>query len=327
MLRSSVFVVFRLPPAQTSSLRHFAQTTMLLLPYINRRGFFFVSLLIVLLSACTRPQADASVRRYELKGTIVSFDKGQRQVVIAHEEVPGLMAGMTMGFTLKEASAYDVMRRGDRIQATLFVAGERSWLEDPIITQAVASASNPLTSATAAEPQPGALVPDVTLTNQDGRRITLQQYRGRALLITFIYTRCPLPDFCTRMSTNFAALDRALQSEPDLARATHLLSVTLDPAYDTPKVLRSYGAAHTENYDQEKFERWELATGQPEEIKRLAQFGGLTYMQEAEQIVHSLRTILVAPDGKLVKIYRGNEWKPEDVLKDLRLLHEGKVVS
>jgi protein SCO1 len=297
-----------------------------LLPYINRRGFLFVSLLSVLLSACTRPQTDAGARHYELKGIIVSFDKGQRQVVIAHEDVPGLMAGMTMGFTLKEDSAYDVMRPGDRIQATLVVAGERSWLEDPIITQAVlGTGSAPIMAAT--EPQPGALVPDFTLTNQDGRRITLQQYRGRALLITFIYTRCPLPDFCTRMSTNFAALDRALQSDPDLARSTHLLSITLDPAYDTPKVLRSYGAAHTENYDQEKFERWELATGQPEEIKRLAQFCGLTYMQEADQIVHSLRTVLVAPDGKLVKIYRGNEWKPEDVLNDLRWLYEGKAVS
>ena len=236
------------------------------------------------------------------------------------------MTAMTMGFTLKEDSAYDVMRPGDRIQATLVVAGERSWLEDPIITQAVlGTGSAPSTAA--AEPQPGALVPDFTLTNQDGRRITLQQYRGRALLITFIYTRCPLPDFCTRMSTNFAALDRALQSEPDLARATHLLSITLDPAYDTPKVLRSYGAAHTENYDQEKFVRWELATGQPEEIKRLAQFCGLTYVQEADQIVHSLRTVLVAPDGKLVKIYRGNEWQPADVLNDLRLLRAGKQVS
>jgi protein SCO1/2 len=283
--------------------------------------------LVSLLSACTPARNDAQARRYELKGTIVSFDKGQQQVVITHEDVPGLMEGMTMGFTLREPTAYDVMRPGDHIQATLVVSGARSWLENPIITQVVAGADAVPAAASTVEPQPGAPVPDFTLTNQDGKRITLQKYRGRALLLTFIYTRCPLPDYCPRMSTNFAALDRALQHEPDLGSYAHLLSVTLDPAYDTPKVLRSYGAAYTENYTDEKFERWELATGQPEEIKRLAQFCGLTYVQQADQIVHSLRTVLISPDGKLVKIYRGNEWKPEDVLNDLRLLRDGKQVS
>src|SRR5918911_777853 len=289
-----------------------------------RLRVFCLAVLAALLLACARPESEPPGRRYELKGTIVSFDKGQRQVVISHEDVPGLMAGMTMGFTLKEAAAYDVMKPGDHIQATLVVAGDRSWLEDPVLPRPAPAAGSGVAPAGAAEPQPGATVPDFALTNQDGKPISLQTFRGRALLITFIYTRCPLPDFCTRMSTNFAALDRALRDDAELRQYARLLSVTLDPAYDTPKVLRSYGAAHTENYEQEKFERWELATGRPEEIKRLAQFFGLTYMQESDQIVHSLRTALVSPEGKLVKTYRGNEWKPEDVLRDLRLLREGK---
>ncbi|HEX8178477.1 MAG TPA: SCO family protein [Pyrinomonadaceae bacterium] len=257
----------------------------------------------------------------------MSFDKGQRQVVISHEDVPGLMAGMTMGFTLKDETAYEVMRPGDRIQATLVVAGERSWLEDPAITQATPAAGSTLAPAATAEPQPGAPVPDFALTNQDGQPINLQHYHGRALVVTFIYTRCPLPDFCTRMSTNFAALNRAIQADAELQPFAHLLSITLDPAFDTPKVLRSYGAAHTENFAQEKFEHWELATGRPEEIKQLAQFFGLTYMQESDQIIHSLRTALVSPEGKLVKVYRGNEWQPADVLRDLHLLRAGKQVS
>jgi protein SCO1 len=289
--------------------------------------FLCVAVLTLLSFACAGSKGKEQARRYQLKGTIVSVDKPHKQVVIAHGAIEGLMEGMTMPYTLKDDSAFAVMRPGDQIQATLVVTGERSWLEDPIITQTPQAAAGAPTPVASAEPQPGALVPDFTLTNQDGKRITLQQYRGQDLLITFIYTRCPLPDFCTRMNTNFAALNRALQNDPDLKQRAHLLSITLDPAYDTPTVLRSYGAAHTENYEQEKFAQWELATGQPEEIKRLAQFFGLTYMQEGDQIVHSLRTALIGPDGKLVKIYRGNEWKPEDVLADLRLLREGKQIA
>ncbi len=283
-----------------------------------------LTLVAALSFACARTQSEPQGQRYELKGIIISFDKGQRQVIIQHQAVQGLMEGMTMGFTLKDESAYDVMRPGDQIQATLVVAGARSWLENPIITQTTLAAGNTLSPAVTAEPQPGTPFPDFTLTNQDGQRITLQQYRGRALLVTFIYTRCPLPDYCTRMSTNFAALARALQNDPALRQSAHLLSITLDPAYDTPKVLRSYGAAHTEQYEQEKFEQWELATGQPAEIKRLALFCGLTYMQDGDQIIHALRTALIAPDGRLVKIYRENTWKPDDVLSDLRSLRAAK---
>ncbi len=180
------------------------------------RQLLIVVLLAVVMSACARPQPEAQGQHYELKGTIVSFDKGQRQVVITHEDIPGLMEGMTMGFTLKEDAAFDVLRPGDKIQATLVVAGDRSWLQDPIITQATPAAGQTLTPDAAAEPQLGTQVPDVKLTNQDGKPISLQQFRGRALLLTFIYTRCPLPDYCTRMSTNFAALNRALQGEAEL---------------------------------------------------------------------------------------------------------------
>lgn len=284
-----------------------------------------LTLIATLALACARTQRETEGQRYELKGVIVSFDKGQQQVVIQHQAVPGLMEGMTMGFTLKDQSSYDVMRVGDQIQATLVVTGDRSWLENPIITQATPAVGNTLTPALNPEPQPGAVFPNFILTNQDGKRITLQQYRGRALLVTFIYTRCPLPDYCTRMSTNFAAIARALKDDSELGQYVHLLSITLDPVYDTPQVLRSYGAAHTENYTQEKFAQWELATGQPAEIKRLAQFCGLTYMQDGDQIIHGLRTALIGPDGKLIKIYRGNEWKPDEVVSDLHLLKVSRL--
>lgn len=280
------------------------------------------TIVCALLAGCSPAPDESRAQRYELKGKIVSFNKAQRQVVVQHEEVPGFMEAMTMPFTLREDSAFDVMRAGDTIQATLVVDDERTRLENPIITQAIPSAAaatgTPADGPT--EPEIGATPPGATLVNQDGKQINLQQYRGRALVLTFIYTRCPLPDYCTLMSNNFAAINRELNKSPELRDGARLLSITLDPAYDTPQVLRSYGAAHTENYQGEKFETWEFATGEPEEIRRMANFFGLLYKQEGAQVDHSLRTAVIAPDGKLYKLYRGNEWKPAEVLDDLRAL-------
>lgn len=275
--------------------------------------------------ACSTPPPDPNRgQRYELRGKIVSFNKAQQQVVIEHEAVPDFMDAMTMPFTLKEDSAYDVMRAGDSIQATLVVDAERTRLENPVITQAIPAAAGSAPKATPneglAEPEIGASVPALSLVNQDGKQINLQQYRGRALVLTFIYTRCPLPDYCTLMSNNFAAIARELKASPELGASAHLLSITLDPAHDTPKVLRSYGAAHTENYQNENFSQWEFATGTPEEIQRAANFFGMSYKQDGDQITHALRTAVIAPDGKLYKMYRGNDWKPADVVRDLREL-------
>jgi len=291
----------------------------------NKVYFRLILIASALMHGCSPPPPDQNRgQRYELKGKIVSFNKAQQQVVVQHETIPGFMEAMTMPFTLKEDSAYDVMRAGDRIQATLVVDDERTRLENPIITQAVEGTAIETPAAGLAEPQPGATIPDATLVNQDGKPLSLQGYRGRALVITFIYTRCPLPDYCTLMGNNFAEINRELSKSPELSAGAHLLSITLDPGYDTPKVLRSYGAAHTENYQGENFERWEFATGKPEEIQRIANFFGLSYKQEGKEIIHSLRTAVIAPDGKLYKMYRGNEWKPAEVLNDLRELQSRK---
>jgi protein SCO1/2 len=289
---------------------------------------YLISLLLLLVTcACERGDDSANAKRYEMRGTIVSFNKAQEQVVISHEEIKGYMEAMTMPYTLREPTAFDVMKAGDKIQTTLVVDGDRSWIENPSITHVdvdPSAAPAPSSSTQPREPQAGDEAPDVALTNQDGKKIRLNDYRGRALGVTFIYTRCPLPDFCTLMSNNFAKIDRALAQDAELAKSAHLLSVSIDPQYDTPKVLRSYGAAHTEKFADEKFERWELASGDAEEVRRLASFFGLVYAPDGAQIVHSLRTGVIAPDGKLYKIYRGNEWKPEEVLADFRALANAK---
>jgi protein SCO1/2 len=142
------------------------------------------------------------------------------------------------------------------------------------------------------------------------------------LLVTFIYTRCPAPEYCSLMSANFSVIDKELQKDAELYKKTHLLTISFDPAYDTPKVLRSYGASATGNYDKETFAHWEFTTGDAEEVKRMAEFFGFTYLPDKDQFVHSLQTALIGPDGKLVKLYSGNEWKPSEVIGDIRMVFE-----
>ncbi|MGH9753685.1 MAG: SCO family protein [Blastocatellia bacterium] len=283
------------------------------------------SLLIfgLIVSACSStsksPEASSAAQRYEVKGKVISADKADHKVTIAHEEIKGYMEAMTMPFTLLDDWVYPELKPGAEIQATLVVDQGRSWLENPVVSNVVDPNLVNKSEESGVEPAAGTETPDFTLVNQDGKKIRFKQYRGKALIMTFIYTRCPLPDYCPLMTQNFTAINRELQNNAALRDKTHLLSVTVDPDYDKPKVLREYGARHTGS-DKDGFKRWEFATGSPDQIKSVAQFFGLNYWQEKDQIIHGLRTAIIAPDGKIVKVYRGNDWKPEDVVKDLEKL-------
>lgn len=294
------------------------------LTLLTRSARAFVSIILLLLCAAIpacQPPKTVEGKRYELKGKVVSVDRAQQRVTIAHEEIRGYMEAMTMPFTLKDTAIIRDISPNDSIQATLVVAEDSSWLEDIAITKPATRLSD-AGKATASEAKPGDSLPDFSLINQDGKHIRLAQYKGKALLLTFIYTRCPLPEYCTLMSENFAQIEKELQKDARLYDRTHLLSISIDPEYDKPKVLRSYGAAHTGNYARETFTHWEFASGTKDEVKAVAQFFGLTYYPEQDQITHSLRTAIIAPDGKVYKVYSGNEWKPEEAVSDLRALKQ-----
>jgi protein SCO1/2 len=275
-----------------------------------------VALLICIsvVTSCKRHNS-GNEKRFDLKGTVVSVEPEKNLVTISHEEVKDYMPAMTMPFSLRDDYYLQILAAGDQINATLVVDGPHSWLENVMITR---ESVDPSATTGIPEPKEGDEVPDFTLVNQDGKDIRLSNFRGKALLLTFIYTRCPIPEYCDLMSNNFAKIDHQLQQQSDVYGKTHLLSITIDPEYDTPKVLRSYGAAHTERYEAETFEHWDFATGTKDQIKGIAQFFGLRYFQASDQIVHSLRTVIMSPDGKVVKIYRDNEWKPEEVVSELQ---------
>ncbi|CAN5818604.1 SCO family protein [soil metagenome] len=280
-----------------------------------------VSLLLLIallaLAGCRRDNSNA--KHYELKGKVLTVEKDKHLVTVSHEEIKGFMDAMTMPFTVRDEWVFDQAGAGDQITATLVVDGAESWLENVVI---IKSNAEPGIKASpgAVGANTGDEVPDFALVNQDNEPIRTGQYKGKALLLTFIYTRCPIPEYCTLMSNNFSSVERELQKQPELHRKTRLLSISIDPSYDTPAVLRSYGASHTGRFGDETFSHWAFATGTREQVKEVAQFFGLQYYPEKDQILHGLRTAIIAPNGKVHKVYRGNEWKPEEVLKDIEII-------
>ncbi len=283
--------------------------------------FFFLLLTsVTLLSgiAC-KQKPKAEYRRYEITGRVVSVDKQAGQVMLAHEEIPGFMKAMTMGFKIKDQWALEAVSPGDRLSGVLVVDPEGAYIETPVITKGGGSQPEPSTSSIR-DPQVGDKLPDLPLVNQAGKKIHLGQFSGRPLMLTFIYSRCPLPDYCIRMSNNFAGTAKVLkQDDPQLYGKLQILSVSIDPEYDKPDVLRKYAKTYAGDVDP-KLEHWMFATGTPDQVKKVADFFGLAYEPQSGQILHALRTAIIDKDGKIAFLYRGNQWKPEDAVRDLKSL-------
>src|SRR5271157_595161 len=253
-------------------------------------------------------------KRYELQGRVVAVDSGTREITVAHQDIPGLMSGMTMPFLVARNQdwIFGKIGPGDHIHATL-VMTDRAELQDISFTKGSDTASDGTSNLRI--PEPGDDVPDFALVNQSGRTIHLDQFRGKPLLLTFIYTRCPVPDFCLLMSNNFSEVLKQLQKSPEAFEKTQLLCISIDPDYDKPSVLHSYGKRYVGDVDPD-FQHWQFASGSSEEVRKAADFFGLSYSQKQGQIVHTLQTVLIGSDGKIVKVYTGNQWKPAEVAAD-----------
>jgi protein SCO1/2 len=259
-----------------------------------------------LLTACGPPE-----QRYELKGRVTAVDVEGGNVTVSHGAIPGLMDAMTMPFPVLRRRILASAQVGDDIQATLVVKGNSHWLEDVVLSRRLAEADD-----VPKGPEIGSEVPDIELVNQDAEPVRLSDFRGKGLLITFIYTRCPLADFCPRMTNHFSAIEEALASQPRLYANTHLLTVSFDPDFDTPELLRKF-ALQQPAVSEETLSHWTFATATQENLGTIASYLGLTYQEADDQIVHNLRTAFIAPDGTLAELYTGNAWTPEDILTDV----------
>lgn len=280
-----------------------------------------VSLSIALLS-CSKPEQKATdLVTFPLRGEVVAIDSAKHKLMVAHEEIPNYMDAMTMPFNVKNLELLKSVRIGDSIQAILAVSRTESWIETLTVTGKGEPPTTRLTEETilARMFKEGEPLPTVELTNQNGKRIHFSDFRGKAVAFTFIYTRCPLPDFCIRMSNYFARIQKLLRMDESLNGKWHLISISFDPKFDTPRVLKSYGQSYRAD-----FATWDFVTADQATITKLTDGLGLSLSDdEGGLIAHNLRTVLLDRDGMIVKVINGNEWKPEELVDAVKkVVHE-----
>lgn len=257
---------------------------------------------------------------YKLRGKVVSTNAATGEVTLNHEAIPGFMDAMTMPYKLKDPVIVNELHPGDVLTADVLVSqgDDAEVLLDHIVVVAQGKADY-RPAIMYHVPAPGDPVPDFKLRNQEGRLIHLNQFRGKDLLITFIYTRCPLPNFCPLVTRNFAVIDRKLTSNPALKGKTHLLCVSFDPEHDTPERLKAYGEQYIGDDARMAFANFDFAVPDKAVLSEMAKYFDLGITPGPDQtITHTLSTTLIGRDGKVVKFYPGNEWTPDQVVNDVK---------
>lgn len=271
-------------------------------------------MLAALLLACATA-ACSKEREYELRGQVLAVDTARRELTVKHEDIRGFMPGMTMPFRVEDAPAMASAKPGDLIRATLVVEDAAGYLKNVTTT-----GSAPLAEAPPAPRmdllQPGEAVPDAAFVDSTGAARRLSDWRGKAIAVTFIYTRCPVPNFCPLMDRHFGEVQRTLLEDAQLAARAHLVSISFDPAYDTPTVL----AAHAKKAGADP-RTWTMLTGERKEVDAFGSRLGVSIIPDeasAPEIVHNLRTAVIDPEGRLVKIFNGGDWTPGELLDALK---------
>ena len=258
-----------------------------------------------------------SPKTFTLTGRVVSKQPATQQLIVDNDDIPGFMPAMTMPYDVKDPEGFGRAQTSDIIRADVIVApGNKFWLERIIVTGKGA----PRASGDAGASHVlmiGEKVPDVPMINQDGKTIYFGQFKGEAILLTFIYTRCPFPDFCPLLSSRFAAIQTELVKNAEEYKRTHLISISLDPNYDRPAVLRDYGLKYI-GHDPAGFQHWDFVSTTPEDLRKLVADFGLDYAEQNSKISHSLDTVLLAADGTVAEMWPGNEWQPSEVLEFMR---------
>jgi protein SCO1 len=254
-------------------------------------------------------------QKFQAEGLVLGVDKAQQTVTISHDSIPGFMDAMVMPFHARERKEIENLRPGTMVGFTLVVGKTSSYISginvhpyhsaerDPqqnVRLKALDEAMHAKSSA-APEIEPGKPVPDFTLADQNNRPAQLSGFKGQVVAITFIYTRCPLPDYCLRMSNNFARLARRFKDR--LGRDVTLLSITFDPEHDRPEVLLRYSATWKPDPNG-----WRFLTGTLSTVKQVSGMFGMNFWQDEGLLTHSLHTVVIDREGKLVANLEGNHF-------------------
>ena len=266
------------------------------------------------------PIVPSTQQVFQVNGTITQLQPAEKSVRIRHETIPGYMDAMTMSFDVKDTNELAGLAGGDAVAFRLTVTDKDGWVDQikklsaPPRTNTLPT-SGPFRFVREVEPlSVGDALPDYHFTNQLGQAVSLHEFRGQALAITFIFTRCPYPTFCPLMSNNFRAVQEALLKTPNAPTNWHLLTLTFDPLWDTPARLKPYA----EMYHADP-RHWSFLTGDLVDITALTEQVGQVFTRDADGpgINHNLRTVVVDARGRVQNIIPENKWTPEELVTEI----------
>jgi protein SCO1/2 len=275
-------------------------------------------LALALLGCGRSTNPDEGGQHYDTRGVVRGFSPDRSTIEIQHENIPGFMPSMTMPFVARDRKEIADLKIGDAISFRMTVTQKDFWVDSvrkiprEYVNVAEPKPTSAIFSGSGARLKEGDEMPLFSLTNQNGEHISLDTFRGRPFVLTFVFTRCPLPNFCPLMSNNFEELQTAIKTASGPEAKTHLLSITLDPEFDTPPVLKDYGAFHHADP-----RIWAFATGGEKEIDALTRAFSVYRQTEGGTISHGLATALIDKNGKIAKLWRGNAWRPDEVIEEI----------
>lgn len=259
----------------------------------------------------------SAAKRYAVIGQILVVTPDKQTISIKHQDIVGYMPAMTMTFPVATPALMKDRVPGELITATLEVDDNGGRIVEVTHTgNAPLPDRSNVASLAEGVLEPGAEAPDSALIDENNKRRSFSEWQGQPTLLTFIYTRCPLPNFCPLMDRNFATIQRAAAADPALKGKFKLVSVSFDPEFDTPAVLKAHAAKLTADPAV-----WTFLTADRITVERFAAKFGVGVIREGSEpgdVTHNLRTVLIGADRKIVKIYPGSDWSTGAVLDDLR---------
>ena len=263
------------------------------------------------------PSTATNQQMFQVKGLVLEIKPQEKSVKIKHEDIPGYMKSMTMDFDVKDTNELAGIEPGDPVSFRVIVTDTYGWIDQ--IRKTGPKRNDPPTTGhfrlvRDVEPlNEGDLLPAYQFTNQFGKIFSTKDFKGQALAITFLFTRCPFPTFCPLMANNFNQVQGKLLARTNGPTNWHLVTISFDPEYDTPEVLKAYGEAH--RYDPK---HWTFATGPLIDITAIGeQFGLVVLRDDTGGINHNLRTVVVDTSGRVRKVFIGNQWTPDELVAEM----------
>jgi protein SCO1 len=291
------------------------ETTVYKMKMLKPSVLFFV--FIFAQSALATPMTnDNSTTSYTTAGVVINIAQDRRVATIHNQAIPNYMMEMTMDFPIKNTNELNGISPGDKINFTLVVGQDDEWIQNiRRVAHLAGTATNGMSmQAKASDPVltelvPGDTMPDGVLTDEDGRQIHFSDFRGRAVVFTFFYSRCPLPNFCPLMNRNFAAARDLVASTTGAPTNYEFLSISFDPVNDTPQMLKNYAAL----FRSQDASHWLFATMATNSLATLAPALDLMVVHQGDSISHNLRTVVLDPQGRISRQFDGNQWTPQEL--------------